>query len=505
MRSRSVTPSREEDYNFEATLRKGAHVIRGVVCKVWLPRRVADPLVMRLYPRKNWRGAIEGLRPPFAITGTIRGFGPGDVTTISATEVWTPTARTRHLGRSRSETVVEADAIDLQIVQRRPREKRTRGRMKVHTNYLLTPCSPISPFAIRGTSYTGEVTMEKVHEFEFTLAGGAHLRLSNHYRYEDRDDGTLTYAELVATHEHDARPGDFAQVNEQTLDQLDDFLALVGFAARYRAACVGIDASSEHGDTFRFYRQNITVPPHEEWDFNDAVIDLADFEEFLRVAYDRFIASGPDDLLRHALHVVAPRGERTGESQFTSLYAALESIVLWHRRARALEFIVENDDAWRTLQGDVRSFLKAHALLKGSDTVQKERRGMMLNKVGELRRVPFSTALEKFCDEYGVNLDDLWPVVESKRDELSLTDIRNRLVHGSTLTGRQFHALIGAKQHMRWVVERALLGVFGWPVERSKVRPEFLARNLTAMIELAQDRRDMKGVVTADEVAAAES
>jgi hypothetical protein len=210
---------------------------------------------MRLHPRKSWHSTTEGLRPPFAIEGAVRGFSPGDVTSISASEVWTPVARTRHHSKSRSETVVEADALDLKIIERRPREKAGRGRMKVHTNYLLTESVPLKPLVARGTSYTGEITMEDAEEFDFTLANGTRLRFTQHYRYEEREDGLLTYPELVAVHEHEMRPANFGQVDEQTLDQLDDFLALVGFGARYRVACLGITASSEHADMFRFYRK----------------------------------------------------------------------------------------------------------------------------------------------------------------------------------------------------------------------------------------------------------
>jgi hypothetical protein len=496
MRKRVIPPAREEDNNFEATLRNDTHVFRRVVCKLWLPRRLGDPVVMRLYPRTSRRSFTEDLRPPFALAGVVRGFSPGDVTSISAKEVWTPIARTRYHSKSRSETVIEAEPIDLTIVQRRPRPKRSRSLMKVYTSYLLTRCRPLTLFASRAMPYTGEVTMKDVEEFEFTLVGGTRLRFTEHYRYEEREDGTLTFRELVAVHEHMARPSDFARVDTTTLGQLDDFLALVSFGTRYRTACLGVSASSEHADSFRFYRGNVTVHSTEEWDFNDAVIDLADFREFLMVAYERFIAEGPDDLLRHALHVVAPRSERTGESEFTTLYAALESIVLWYRRKRGLEFIVEDNETWGTLQDEVRSFLKKHTVLAGSEPKKKERRGMILRKVGELRRVPFAVALDKFCREYDVKIDDLWPVVAEKNGQLSLTDIRNALVHGSTLTGRQFHAMIGAMQHMRWVVERSLLAVFGWPLNRSKVSPDFLKRNFTAMIELEQDRQDMTRVVT---------
>jgi hypothetical protein len=498
-----VTPAEEEDHNLVVTIRKDEHVIKGIACKLWLPKRVTDPLVMRLYPRGTWRQTLEGIRHPFAIEGKIVGMGRGHVTHIRADEVWAPRASTRHHGKRRFETVVEAEPIDLQILERRPRGKRRPPRITTHTNYLLTSCPPLAPSGMQSSSYTGEVKIEHVQEAEFTLASGAHLTFSDHYRFEDRDDGMLMWPELVATHEHKVARRKFGQVDEKTLEELDDFLALVGFAARYRTVCVGISATNEEGEHFRFFRKNVTAPTDQEWDSNHSVIDLADIAEFLSVAYQRFIGSGPDPLLRHALHVVTPRMEKTGEGEFTSLYAALETIVLWYRKTKGLELIVEDENDWRTLQDEIRVFLKEHRVLEGKEPARKERRAMMLRKVGELRRVPFAVALNKFCEEYGVKLDDLWPVVDDKRGEISLTDIRNRIVHGTPVTPREFHALIGAKQHMRWVVERALLAVLGWPLERSKVRPDFLARNLTAMIELAQDRADMRGKSVADEVTAA--
>lgn len=474
------------------TIRKGALVIKGVTCKLWLPKRLTDPLVMRLYPRGRGHRVLDEIRHPFAIEGKILGFARGHAMLIRANEVWAPRASNRHHGKRRVETVIEADPIDLQILARRPRGKRRSTRMSTHTNYLLTPCPPLTPPAMVSRSYTGDVKIERIDETKFTLASGACLTFSNHYRSEDRDDGLLMWPELVATHKHNMSRDEFSRVEQEILEELDDFLAIVGFAARYHTVCVGVDATNADGEQLRFFRRNVTLPAHQEWDSDESVIDRADFAQFLPTAYSRFIASGPDVLLRHALQVVIPRGGRTGEGEFTSLYSALETVVLWYRRSRRLELIVESDHEWGRLQNDVRNFLKQHPVLQGKEPARKGQRAMILRKVGELRRVPFSVALSSFCEEYNVALDDLWPVIDDTRGEISLTDIRNRIVHGTPMTSREFHALIGAKQHMRWVVERALLAVLGWPLERSKVRPDFLARNLTAMIELQQDRADMR-------------
>lgn len=264
------------------------------------------------------------------------------------------------------------------------------------------------------------------------------------------------------------------------------------FASRYSVACVGVYAHSEHGDHFTFYRKNVTVPPPEKQDRNDAVIDLSDFAKFIKQAYSRFIASGkdgPHELLRHALHLVKPNQDRTVESAFTTLYAALETLVLWHRRRVGLEWIVEDEDKWDHFREDLGKFLKEHALTKNN----KEMRRLMRPKLDELRRAPFSAAFERFCTDYAVDLSDLWPVVGKGRD-MPLSEIRNQIVHGSALKWSQWLALGHAREHLRWTVERRLLGVFGWPLQNSKIRPDWLARNTSAMVELQTARDAMEGL-----------
>lgn len=501
MAEEPVQPVRDEDYNFEATITKGHQRARRIVTKIWLPKRVGERPIVRLYPRKRWDIMLSGAQP-LELRGQIVGFAPGDVITIRIPELWTPRASTRSHGRSRSETVVETDAVDLQIHERRPRGRRRSRRVKTSTTYWLTRCPMIPVGALLSESNTGEVQIKKSWEFEITLASGAHLKFEKIYRYENREDGRLRYSEIIARHESEVPASGFATVDRKVLEEIDDFLAVVSFASRFRTACVGLAASStENAERFRYFRGHISVPEDKEWDPDEGVIDPTDFDEFIRASYTNFIATGPHPLIRHALHLVTPRVERTMESSFTTLYAALETIVLWYREQRGLVYVIEDENDWRTLSQDVRSYIKNHQLLQGNDPKKKERRGMMTAKVGELRRVPFRIAFDRFCDEYAVTLDDLWPV-HALLPEISLTEIRNRIVHGGTFEPGQFTALIGAGHHMRWTVERALLGVLRWPVDRSKVRNEFL-QHFTAMTEMAEDRESIKGEQVAAEVSAA--
>ena len=77
---------------------------------------------------------------------------------------------------------------------------------------------------------------------------------------------------------------------------------------------------------------------------------------------------------------------------------------------------------------------------------------------------------------------------------MPLSEIRNHIVHGSVLEWSQWLALGDAREHLRWTVERMLLGVFGWTVNDSKVRHDWLARNTAAMAGLQPARDAMKGL-----------
>lgn len=245
----------------------------------------------------------------------------------------------------------------------------------------------------------------------------------------------------------------------------------------------------------------MTVPEQHTWDSDESVIDLVDFNDFVRAAYANFVAIGPDPLIRHALHLLVPRAEQTMESSFTSLYAALETLVLWHREKQRLVYIIEEEDDWKHFSSDLRKYLRKHEFMQGDEPQQKTKRAMMSAKVNELRRVPFRTAADSLLAEYSVILDDLWPL-HARLPDISLTEIRNRIVHGGTFARSHYRALSGALKHIRWTAERVMLGVLKWPVEKSKIRPASIQK-FTVMQELGIDREALKGPTVAGDVAAA--
>ena len=237
-----------------------------------------------------------------------------------------------------------------------------------------------------------------------------------------------------------------------------------------------------------YYRRDRRRPERGNCDLNDSVIDWSAFREFMRKGYSRFIKTGPSPLLRHALVAVFRGRQRDINATFLALFSALEAIVMWHQRNRGLEFILSDAAEWNLFRGELESLVAGQASFAGPSN--KRRRKMVYGKISELRRVPFGDAMADFRETYGVDLSDLWPLIDAGPG-VSLSDIRNSMAHGRSFQDSLLRPLMGAEQHLGWTVERCLLAILGWPVSRSKVRAAFLAHNMAAMNELQSDRDEL--------------
>jgi hypothetical protein len=82
----------------------------------------------------------------------------------------------------------------------------------------------------------------------------------------------------------------------------------------------------------------------------------------------------------------------------------------------------------------------------------------------------------------------------STQSDVGLADIRNRVVHGSTFDHRQLNALAVAGDHLQWLLERMLLRVLAWPIDRSNVSGARLAKLRAAYGELRDAQISMRSV-----------
>lgn len=470
--------SKTEDHKLQVSITHEDHIVDDILCEVYLPKRLTEPVELIFRPSSQQSEQL-GLPFELSIYGEIKDLSGELRTRIKANKVYCKYGSTKHWGHDISESVIIGEPLDLSITDllrsNNKEEKDTsRGTFWLTPNIMLTPAKSLT------LSFTCEITVNHIRNFSFTLENGIRLKFDHYYRYLNYDNGDMvSFPELVAEFEMDSERNALAL----SFEPIDDFLMLTSFIARQRCVCLGWEVYSS-SEVTRFYRRDMTIPAIEKsHSFNDTLIDIQDFEEFIRIAYNNFVKVEDRELLRQAVYRTTGRENTTFESNYLRLYSALETIVLKYRKKHELEFIVRCSEL-NAFKKDIKAFIKGHPLF----SEEKNKRKLLYEKLSELTRVSFSAAFNRFCKSYDINLNDLWPVVD-KKDGISLSDIRNKLIHGDTFNQRKQRALMTAGEHLRWVVERSILSVLGWPYSKSKVSQMFIVNNMAMYEEWREDRR----------------
>lgn len=251
----------------------------------------------------------------------------------------------------------------------------------------------------------------------------------------------------------------------EVVEELDDLLLLASLATRHTCVCRGWRLQTDNSERL-IYRSRLAAPKPRTIGEQETLIDRPDFDDFLTHAYARFRQNPARERLRQAINLLLTADEGDLVTGFLKVFAALETMVTFHRETAGLVSILGTDD-WAAFEKDLTEFIKQHSLFK-DDTL---RRRLVYEKRSELNRIAFGTAFsEAVCllQKQGLRIDDLWPITGSSRG-LSLAEIRNRMVHGVVFTPTQEGGLFAAKIHLTWCVERLLLAFLGWPLERSLV------------------------------------
>jgi hypothetical protein len=269
----------------------------------------------------------------------------------------------------------------------------------------------------------------------------------------------------------------------ELLPLIDDFLLIVSLASRTRTACIGWEAIDSRCIT-SYYRGEFAFPTGDsEPSYHDGLVRGNDFRDFVTTVYGTFRTQPDRDPIRGAIHALVPGKRHSLERTFLSLFAALEMLLLDFRRRNGLEFIMSEEE-WKVLKASCRKFIKEQTRA----TIDKCRRSLIYSKLDELNRVPLRVVLEAFCRQYRIELADLWPLFAEAKGKIGLTDIRNMIIHGEPLGDRYMDALWVATEHLKWTVERIVVGLLNWPAERTEVSPIFLRSVAQPMIELATVR-----------------
>lgn len=480
----------EEDYRFRATVSAGTKSIRKVLCKIFLPLKHSDLLKIELFPTIDQSIALEG-ETDLHLSHVIKNMAGDCRGKVEARDLFI-TRFNRSWGGRAAENLIIAEPTSLTIFEALP--KKDPDSRRVEGRFWLTPSALLRRPYIPEYHHTGEVKIRRGKEWNFRLNGNLSISLNCWHKHVKLDDGGVgIYAELVAKYSAAELKGAAQKTwNQAAIECLDDFLLVSSFAARRRTVCTGWDFRDSKGWT-RYYRRGITIPtatksPH----LNEVLIQPEHFKEFINQAYKKLRQLSEQERvsLRQALHYVIPREKRTLEMSYITLCSAVETLVSSYNKTSGAENVIPAHD-WKGLRSDLKNFLKSHKLLSSNPTGRK----LLYEKLPELNRVAFGTSVLRLCEHYSVSLDDLWPV-SNIDGGISLLGIRNKLIHGGTLTHAQGYALMAAREHLQWTVERLLLGFFEWPISNSTISKEYLEKHLAMYKGWESDRQALSAIDT---------
>ena len=477
-----LAEDKKENYQLFVTIESGKIRQEKVRCKVYLPERLTDPIELQFFPTEDQvpylRHAFE-----FSIRGEIENLSGVVDTRIQAQKVYSVRLSSMHWGPEITENVLIGKPTDLQVIHFLSRDESSSSN-KITGRFWLTPSILLRPAQGIHLSWTGDVKVETMRQFNFTLANGLPLIFDNHFRYSKNPDGdTVTFTELIARYE--AKEADNIKDINKVLSFLDDFLLLVSFAERQRCVCLGWETADSKCIT-EYYRRNLTIPtPKKDEDYDDTLIPLQKWQHFVEKAYRKFIEIEPKENIRQAIQYTIYREGRTVENSFLTLYSAIESLV---EHFGLKPDIIGQEEFKKIFAKDLEEWIRKHPLFVD----QKGKRHSIYEKISELNRVSFSSAFNNLCNS--VYLEDLWPVVK-KTKEISLSDIRNKLVHGDTYFNHlEQKALATAEKHLRWTVERLILSALGWDISESNVsRDSLYTRVIPCYEEWKTDQKILSG------------
>ncbi len=413
--------------------------------------------------------------------GEVKGYEDRLEETISASEVISLGTTSTDYYSGLIETLMIGEPADLRvtnILHDHPDTKRASGKFWITPNQMLQPACSV------GNSFTGNREIKVFRQFDFMPDEQTKFNFERHYRYYENEDGDdVSFSELVATFEIEGANNDSPRIPEM-LSKLDDVLLLASFAAMRKCVCLGWESYDAKTHVKQYLRDR-ALPDitNSKWiRSGDEIIDLPNFKDFIKSAYPNFLSYSEVAALRRAINFIIPSGRETIDGGFMVMYSALEMLVLHFRRKEGLEFIFPK----KRFEKHVRKSLKEHIEQLNVADLDTDRKQMMKEKLSELNRVSFATAFNDFCNHYSVNLDDLWSVI-GDGEGIPLSQLRNKLVHGEHFDDRHYGALIYAKGHLQWVIQRIILGILGWSVDKSNVSPDRL-KNMYAYQRWRDDR-----------------
>ena len=474
------------DYKFIARVNE----VKDARCEVFLPHSPGESAKLQLHTDLN----LKKIPMKFSVEGDIVGFDGTLQMKIIANNVFLKGGRTSYWSKDMLDTLVIGEPTDLTVTEYIKPDSEQKISDTVRGYFMVQPRWEFPFMKSLELSYTGEINVIELDEYKFTISPGVDLIFDEYYRFTDRQAGQFTCTpEIVARFE----------TNSDTLkkicdfNEIDDLLMLISLANQKRYMCMGYVISDSNTRT-TYYRFGVGLDSSgvKQHIFNE-LIKRSDWSEFVVSSYNRMCSLDNEKrgLFRRAINCGIPNKNEVFESSYMSLYAGIESLVeLFSKEHSASRKVLKNEQ-WVDFRKGYERLIGEVLKKPGDETPQQKtaaKSKALMDKLGSINCYPMGTAFELMRTEYNVNLEDLWPVYDTGKKKSDLSWIRNQLGHGRVIPHDKYHALIGAKEHLKWTLERLILGFIGWPVEKSNVSKKFLANHMACYCSLQKDRSNFQ-------------
>lgn len=444
-------------------------LVKNIKCEILLPQKSIDKINVTLYPNeeshynkilKNTQLAILGERKNLdgVITQKIL---------INNAIVIGANKTSEGLGLEKfSINLHIRDLLITDILFNREKSPMLHGRV------WLSPSKLLNPYQSKELSFTGKVKIKEYSHTDITITTGISLKFKENYKYYTVNDEQISFSELVASFKNESDSFNI----ESTIKDIDIVLLMASFAERRKIICVGWDTINSE-TAKQFYRKNISMDNLEKTiQDEDFLINTFYFRKFLDHAYKKYltILKTNVEFVKSALQMLLNADERRSiENEFITLFTALESLTAFNYFENYPDKQnILPEKKFKQLITEIKSTIKSSKSIGDIDD-PKETRSFIYSKLQELNRVPMSKSIELLCSHYEVVIDDLWPISSTKAQ--SLLDLRNKLVHGDMVDDKYINAIWCATNHLRWTIERIILAILEWDIEKSLVHPKILS------------------------------
>jgi len=444
--------SRKPDHYIIAELFGKTNAVKNILIELYLPKSDSEEIIFVCKLNTQQHNEIIN-EFEFSITGHDE-FSDGSINNkFIIKRAFFKKSQTNYSRSNLENYDFILQAYDLMIICERDNKGEnsiTEGFFTFFNRFVIPPLKLVTRKA------NGEVTIDSNDRYSFTLESGLKLTFDTYYRYEKFEEYEKSTPYSVAEFKTDIDP---TRINE-IVNEIDDFLLLLSFALGKICICTGWVAAS-HSKIVKYFIRDKAIPgKSEKHSFLDQLIETGALKSFLEHTYKEFINFNNRELLRNILYPVVRKKKISVETRYLILFAILESIILNYKKYFGFDIILD-EGIFNELKTDLKELIKSKLL-----SIDKVRRKFIYEKLPELNRISFSSSLELYQKHYQIKIDDLWPLTDSK-DGASLSDIRNKIIHGEIFNYQQSQAINYAVIHLQIIVERMILSLLDWDISKS--------------------------------------